>query len=139
MEDKYSSLLKSKLIDPYNSLYLLACKPNIISEINNARILINEKFVYYTSVCKMIQKCFRNYIKNINYMDKLCRNYNSETKYINSETFLGIKIEEIPSHFFYSLVDQLPISEFSSNPPSELSAPKVQISKFLNFPGYLYL
>ena len=41
--------------------------------------------------------------------------------------------------FFYSLVDQLPISEFSSNPPSELSAPKVQISKFLNLPGYLYL
>ena len=41
--------------------------------------------------------------------------------------------------YFYSLVSQLPISEFSSNPPSELSAPKVQISKFLNLPGYLYL
>ena len=35
----------------------------------------------------MIQKCFRNYIKNINYTDKLCRNYNSETKYIIVKLF----------------------------------------------------
>ena len=103
MEDKYNSLLKSKLIDPYNSLYLLTCKPNIIIEIKKAKKTLNEKYVFYTSVCKMIQKCFRNYLKNIHYRDKLSRNYDSNINYINNETFLGVKIE-IPSHFFIRLL-----------------------------------
>ena len=62
MEDKYSSLLKGKLIDPFNSLYLLASKKDIIKKINDARIFINEKFIFYTSISKIIQKCFRNYL-----------------------------------------------------------------------------
>ena len=103
MEDKYNSLLKSKLIDPYNSLYLLASKKNIIVDIKDARKLINEKFIYYTSICKIIQNCYREYIKKINYIDKLSRNYDSTVNYINSETFLGIEIEDINPNYFYCM------------------------------------
>ena len=106
MENLYRTLHQLDLIDKDDLILYLSSQPDIIDKIEEKKIQLRNRYYLCDDMIRIIQRFFRYMIFKYRVVDVIRTNRFKYRQYVNTETFLGVLIDDIPDTYFFSYIDQ---------------------------------